>query len=254
VNSFGLYKVPKCPTGDYPHDPDLCLTAHDLQEPVEIPDKIQPNSLPSIPDHGQKEQSQTQSLQSPSEPNQSQFDPFPNQSSFHLGEWWWSNNHEKSRSSFQALLDVVGSDTFNPKDVREANWSAIDKALATSQYEADGLDPNWEDDDGISWACTNITISVPFNTLSIKPGPKNFTIPGFHYRPLVPLIKRKLEGLTACEYFHTFGYELRWHPGAEKEDVRVYGEAYTSPAFLQAYDELQVCWPVAFLYGYGLTV
>jgi hypothetical protein len=228
VNFFGLYKVPKYPTGDHPHDPDLCLTTHDLQEPVEIPDEIQPDSLPSDPDHGQPGQFQNQSVQSSSIRYKSRFDPFPNLSSFRLGEWWWSNNHEKSQGSFQALLDVVGSDSFNPKDVREANWSTIDRALATSQYEADSVDPNWEDDDGISWACTNVTISVPFNTASVMPGPKEFTIPGFHYRPLVPLIKRKLESLTASEYFHTFGYELRWHPGAEKEDVRVYGEAYTS--------------------------
>ncbi|RXW19487.1 hypothetical protein EST38_g6370 [Candolleomyces aberdarensis] len=147
--------------------------------------------------------------------------------------------HRHKKPSYRALLNVVGDENFNPKDVREANWPAIDKALATSQYEADDLDPNWEDDDGISWACTDITITVPFNTLSSTPGTKNFVVPGFHYRPLVPTIKRKLESLTTHEFFHTFGYELRWRPSEEHEDVRVYGEIYTSPAFLEAYKELQ---------------
>jgi hypothetical protein len=166
--------------------------------------------------------------------------PFPNLSSFRLGEWWWSPNHERSQKSFQALLDVIGNKNFNPKDVRDANWSAIDRALATSQYEADDVDPNWEDDDGISWASTAVNITIPFNTSSSKPGTKIFSVPGFHYRPLVPLIKRKLESITTNELFHTFGYELRWRPSEEHEDVRVYGEIYTSPAFLEAYDQLQV--------------
>jgi hypothetical protein len=229
VNVFGLYKIPKCLPGDYPHDPDLCLTPRDLQEPLLIPVETQPEppSLTSV---------QTQQT----EPSALQLHPFPNLSSFRLAEWWWSPNREQSQKSFQALLDIIGDDNFQPKDVREANWPALDRALATSQYEADDLDPNWENDNGISWACTSVEITVPFNTSSSTPGSKKFTVPGFHYCLLVPLIKRKLESLTTHEFFHTFGYELRWCPGKEHEDVRVYGEIYTSPAFLQAYNELQV--------------
>jgi len=52
--------------------------------------------------------------------------PYPNQSSFLLGEWYWNDSERKSRSSFQNLLKIVGHLEFCPEDVVGKNWRLID--------------------------------------------------------------------------------------------------------------------------------
>jgi len=39
----------------------------------------------------------------------SNFYPYPNESSFRLGDWYWSHRRSKSRESFRELLDIVGA-------------------------------------------------------------------------------------------------------------------------------------------------
>lgn len=218
-NKFGLYKRYKLYSGDVPHDPDSISSPSDFREQAQGPPELSgaEESAKSIP-----------SLY-----------PFPNLSSFRLGEWFWSDDHEKSQRSFQNLLDIVGSDEFHPADVREAKWKHINNVLAASQYDGDGT-TDFGIDDGVSWRTTTITIRVPISKSGEKPGSYLFTVPGFHYRPLVPVIKEKLESAMHQEHFHTLGCELRWKPGKTKEDVRVYGEMYNSPVFIEAYEELQV--------------
>ena len=219
-NAFGLYKVfPVNGSGDKPHDPDNCILPEDLREQ-------QATGLEEAP-------------KSPAE-LQSKFYPFPNLSSYRIGEWFWSDDTEKSQRSFQDLVEIVGSEDFNPADIRAAKWSHIDKALASSHYDADDLDSKQWVDDGISWKSIPINLTVLFSKYTEHPGNHAFTVEGFHYRPLTPIIREKLESSAGREYFHTLGHELRWNPGVGKERVRVHGEMYNSPAFLQAYTELQV--------------
>ncbi|KAJ3524924.1 hypothetical protein NMY22_g10792 [Coprinellus aureogranulatus] len=223
-NEFGVYKVFKSDPRDIPHDPDNSTLPSDLREvptsPVDAtgqpPASQKPKPMPS-------------------------FHPFPNMSSFLLGEWYWSDESGKSWESFQDLLAIVGSEGFQPHDVREANWSDISQKLASESMgnsNESGSSEEWIDE-SVLWKTSSVTINVPLNKGMNNSGCHAFTVPGFHHRPLVPLIKEKLESSGGREYFHTLGHELRWRPGPGKEDVRVYGEMYNCPAFLQAYDELQ---------------
>lgn len=36
------------------------------------------------------------------------FGPYPNESSFLLGEWYWNGGHQKSQEDFPSLLNTVG--------------------------------------------------------------------------------------------------------------------------------------------------
>jgi hypothetical protein len=47
----------------------------------------------------------------------SAFHPYPNQSTFLLGEWYWAKGNQKSQQNFKVLLDIVGSSSFSPTDV-----------------------------------------------------------------------------------------------------------------------------------------
>ena len=208
---------------DMPHNPDNSTTPEDLRDQAVLPEEATIQA--------------TKKVQKP----KSQFYPFPNLSSYRLGEWFWADGVNKSQRTFEDLLDIVGSENFNPADVRNANWKEIDARLAVSGYEVDDMDSGDWVDDGISWKSSPISLNVPFSKYTQNSGNHPFTVEGFHHRPLVPIIREKLESSAGQEYFHTLGYELRWNPGSGKEHVRVYGEMYTSPAFLQAYKDLQVC-------------
>lgn len=225
VNKFGLYKIFRnYSLSDMPHDPDSSVLPEDLREHDPLP----------------IEESSARSLSNAPRAHRSDFHPFPNVSSYRLGEWYWSDDGGKSQQSFRDLVTIIGSDDFSPADIRDANWKDIDRLLASSAYDVDDMDSKEWIDDGISWRTASLTLRVPFSRYTATPGNHPFTVDGFHYRPLVPIIREKLASSSGREYFHTLGHELRWNPGPEKEHVRVYGEMYTSPAFLQAYEELQV--------------
>lgn len=226
VNPFGLYKIFRLHgSKDIPHDPDNSTVPEDHRD------------QPALP--AEKPSTKRRSKKLTADPR-SELYPFPNISSYRLGEWYWSDDGGKSRHSFQTLVGILGSEEFDPAEVRDANWAQIDALLARSGYDIDDMDTKEWIDDGISWKSISVTLNVPFSKSTDNPGNHPFTVEGFHYRPLVPIIREKLESSAGREYFHTLGHELRWNPGPGKEHVRVYGEMYTSPAFLQAYEDLQV--------------
>ena len=71
--------------------------------------------------------------------------PYPNQSSFLLGEWYWNGSEKKSQSSFKNLIKIVGHPDFCPEDVAGQNWRLIGALLSGEPYA--GLDEDgWEDE------------------------------------------------------------------------------------------------------------
>jgi hypothetical protein len=164
--------------------------------------------------------------------------PFPNRSSFLLSEWHWNGGEQKSRSSFRNLMDIIGNPDFQTADIRDINWDRIDGELGA---EDDGAE--WLDEDA-GWTHTPVTISVPYQSRRGVPsqadaGPRNYTVDNFCYRSLASVIKEKISGLKAGHQFHLEPHELHWQQGNGGDPIRVQGELYTSPAFLDAHRELQ---------------
>ncbi|KZP02296.1 hypothetical protein FIBSPDRAFT_770925, partial [Athelia psychrophila] len=62
---------------------------------------------------------------------QAQLYPYPNESAFRLGEWYWDGT-QKSQSSFMKLLDIISNPSFRPADVRDVPWCQINSQLASS--------------------------------------------------------------------------------------------------------------------------
>lgn len=206
LNKFGLYHVyhvTHLPT----HDPD---NAYAIEHPLVVP----------AANHNRK----------------NPYHPYPNQSSFRLGEWYWNQGVQKSKESFKRLLNIVGSAEYHPEDIRDTNWRAVDCALGGNNQE--GQDTEWLDDDD-NWRHTPISISVLFHNCCQHPGPKNYIVGDLHHRSLVSIIREKLGDPEHNRLFHYEPYELRWHRPHMKEDVRVHGELFTSDAFIQAHQRLQ---------------
>jgi hypothetical protein len=82
------------------------------------------------------------------------FYPYPNQSSFQLGNWFW-NGGEKSQESFKELLKIVSDPMFQPSDVRHTQWNTIDAALASNEL---GDEDKWADIDA-GWIRKPISFS-----------------------------------------------------------------------------------------------
>lgn len=175
------------------------------------------------------------------------FYPYPNESSFQLGEWYWTGGPQKSHKSFSELLSIIGNPSFHPEDVSHTKWKAIDRVLARNKFDDEGnmedadsdVDAEWLDEDA-GWNRTPINISVPFHNRAKHPGPKNYYAGDLYHRSIVSVIREKLANPVHNQQFHYEPFELIWRPTGESTGgTRVYGELYTSQAFLDAHRQLQ---------------
>lgn len=181
-------------------------------------------------------------IPSSSLPNTS-FGPYPNESSFLLGEWYWNGGRQKSLEDFRSLLDIIGRPEFRPESVNGTKWHAINRQLGTNEFDeehsagADGESEEWLDDAG--WRKSSITISVPFHKRAKHPGAKDFFVGFLYHRPLTSVIREKLSNPDDGRFFHYEPFELLWQRHQAGPEVRVHGEVYTSPTFLEVHRDLQ---------------
>ena len=175
-----------------------------------------------------------------STPTRHDYYPYPNQSSFLLGECFWNDGEKKSQSSFQNLVKIIGHPEFRPEEIAGNNWQAIDAHLSAEHCHGLNED-DWEDveDDGVGhWIKTPIKIKVPFHNRMLHPGPKEFNAGTLYHRQLTSIIRDKLTRPSTHPHLHFEPYCLFCQP-SEAEPVRVYGELFTSEAFIEAHHELQ---------------
>lgn len=204
-NAFGLWR--KYPSETAPtHDPEESVTLEDM---VDVKPKVEANI---------------------------DFGPYPNENSYLLGDWYWSHGAQKSKDSFQELISIVSRSDFNPEDVANTSWHKMDAKLGLNHFDND--DHEWTDRDA-GWHKTPIRISVPFHSRTDKRGVEDFYLGDFYHRSLVEVLKEKLSNPEHHERFHYKPFELWWTPPGSSSATRVHGELYTSPAFLDAYREVQ---------------
>jgi hypothetical protein len=192
-----------------------------------------------LPSHDPEEQNKLLDVPSPFHSTLEQsLHPYPNLSSFRLGEWYWNGGIQKSQSSFKELLDIVGDWEFDAASIRDTKWGEINNILASNDEE------EWMDE-AAGWTCTPVTFEVPYQLrrgVPPDPGatPRSYTIDNFYHRSLVSVMREKLSNSTGNhQHFHYEPFELNWQPGDVPRPVRVQGELYTSPAFIDVNRELQ---------------
>lgn len=214
-NLFGLYR--QYHATQFPeHDPDENVTFDDLMD-------TSADSSSSLP---------------------VSYSPYPTESSFLLGEWYWNDGVKKSQSSFNNLLKIVGHPDFRPEDVAGANWRRINAQLAEGVW-GDGpntgdCEDGWEDErvDG-DWIKTPIKITVPFHKKTLNPGSEEFEAGMLYHRKLISVIREKISRPCSHPHLHFEPYELYWQPNETTEPVRTHGELYASDAFFDAHRALQ---------------
>ncbi|KIK37340.1 hypothetical protein CY34DRAFT_15768 [Suillus luteus UH-Slu-Lm8-n1] len=168
------------------------------------------------------------------------FYPYPNQSSFLLGEWYWNGSLQKSQKSFRELLQIIGDAQFRPEDISATQWNLINHKLGSSSEDAGVHTMPFE---GAGWKNAAINIKVPIHKRADNPGICDYLTANFFHRSLVSVIREKIKNKKHNELFHYQPYELLWNGGPTKKPIRVHGELYTSEAFIQAHRELQESQP-----------
>ena len=136
-NTFGLfwqYYATRFPD----HDPGKYITPNNLN--------MSPNLFFASPAHS--------------------YSPYPNQSSFLLGEWYWNNGKKKLQSSFQNLPKIIGHPDFCPEDIAGKNWPLIDGLLNGDRHKSSNKKDDWEDEHASrlgGWIKMPFRIIVPFH-------------------------------------------------------------------------------------------
>lgn len=208
MNLFGLtreYYSTELPS----HDPDEHTTLHDVYDS---------SAAPPLPLN---------------------LGPYPNISSFYLGDWYWNHGVQKSQKNFKDLISIISAPSFNAEDIRQTQWSHIDKCLGGNDFEEDvGNEWEWEDVSA-GWRKTQISIDVPFNSTTMTPGSKSEPVGDLYHRSIVSVIREKLADPSHDEAFHYEPYRLTWSPRVGTEGIRVHGELYTSTSFQEAHYRLQ---------------
>jgi hypothetical protein len=211
ANIFGLVRQYFC---DMPpsHDPEEYMTMADLSFIPEAPQEPSASS------------------------NNSLYHPYPNRSSFQLGDWYWNQGLQKSQAEYAKLLDIMSASTFVTSDVTSTRWKSINSTLGVNEYDEDGEE--WQDEDA-GWKRTPVSIEVPFSRTTDTPGPRMYQAAHLYHRSLVAVLREKLSNPRDDKLFHYEPYQLRWTPPHLDEEVSIHGDLYTSPVFHEAHTELQ---------------
>jgi hypothetical protein len=96
----------------------------------------------------------------------------------------------------------------------------------------------WVDEDA-GWRRSTVKIQVSFHRNLSNPGPHKYFVTNFYHRSLTSIICKKLSKDLDIRHFYYEPYQLFWNPPHMKEEVRLYGELYTSSAFDAMQQNLQ---------------
>ncbi|KAJ3498737.1 hypothetical protein NMY22_g19576 [Coprinellus aureogranulatus] len=79
--------------------------------------------------------------------------PFPNRSSFELGEWFHGQGTQKSLKDFKALVNILSSPTFSLDEIEKTPWTTVFQELGKNKEDMRSIKSQWIDDSG--WKTTN---------------------------------------------------------------------------------------------------
>jgi len=86
------------------------------------------------------------------------------------------------------------------------------------------------------WIQADITIEIPTKSKDDETRP--FSIAGFHFRPLLEVIRSAFTDVQASA-FHLSPFRRLWKDPLDDHQERVFDELYTSDSWLDAQDDLQ---------------
>lgn len=206
ANTFGIWReYPRRPT----RDPDKSLSLSDLaQNP---PKTVSPSTNPE--------------LHHP--PNQPYW-PFTNPTIHRFMRWLNNGVTTKSEAQVNELVhDVMLAPDFSQHHLAGFDAHRENMRLDSSLAKHSFLQQFTE---------SSVDILVPSG--DIRTSPKIFSVPGLLHRKLTAVLIDAFNSSLA-HLFHFSPFKLYHKSPINKEDERIYGEIYTSDAFLQEHEKVQ---------------
>jgi hypothetical protein len=149
---------------------------------------------------------------------------------YRLMSWMNSGSHLISETKVSHLVrDVILAGDFDREHLE--NFS-VRRSLRELDQDEKGRKVIFPDD----WIETSVTINIPAK--SKEDDPQRYTIHGFHYRPLVEVVRAAFADVQA-RAFHLLPFQRLWKDPLDGHQERVFDELYTSDAWLEAQDSLQ---------------
>lgn len=160
--------------------------------------------------------------------------PFPNESTYHLFQWFYSGSHTLSLDQFVKLQDVLSQDSFVASDVRDVDFKRLAKWLGNAMAnEGIGLRDGWIE--------KALKIDVPLGHLDKEaPLRAEFTVKQFFHRSILGVLRTVCESKARSAGFVYEPYEVKFTPPYGGEQMTVYGELYWSKKFRDAHEEVQL--------------
>lgn len=156
--------------------------------------------------------------------------PFANMTIYRLMTWMHTGSHQKSQNEVMRLVtEVIQAEDFHAKDL---DGFSVRRCLRTLDNGGSKETVTFPDD----WVETDVHISIPAKSKDDQP--RSFNVAGFHYRPLVAVIRAAFADIQS-NAFHISPFKRLWKDPLCNHEERVYDELYTSDAWLEAQDNIQ---------------
>jgi hypothetical protein len=155
--------------------------------------------------------------------------PFPNMMIYRLMSWMNTGSHLISETKVSHLVkDVILANDFDCEHLKKFS---VRRSLRELDKDDKGRKVTFPDD----WVETDVTINIPMKLKEDAPHP--YTINGFHYRPLVEVIRAAFADVQA-RAFHLLPFQRLWKDPLDGHQERIVDELYTSDTWIEAQDKL----------------
>lgn len=209
LNSFGIWK-------DYPErptvDPDASLTSEDLScQRVSLPSQLIPSCTTTMPPHPRPA-----------------YWPFLNSTTHAVMQWLNNGQTAKSEAETTKFVhDVILAPTFSCDDLMDFNAhrenQRLDKTLAESALLT-------------QFTQSSVEILIPSGQPHVQP--VKYSVPGLLHRKLRDVISDAFNDPLA-HLLHYSPFKLFQQNPSTGNDERIYGEVYTSDAFLEETEKIR---------------
>lgn len=229
---LNLFRLSKYYDGQPPpeNDPDIAIRSIDLYDSTHHQDDEETDPL-----NGEGSDTDVGRLGTTNPDDADLMAPFPNVSSFELGEWFYGQGSQKSLKDFKSLIKILTSPAFSLDDIKKTKWTGVFQDLGKNKEDLDPKKSQWVDDSG--WKTSEVRIDVPVHSrMPQGKGVETHTVGTLHHRSVVAIVEEKIRNADESLFFHLDGHELRWKPDEEdgSPEFRVLSELYNSEAFLEA--------------------
>lgn len=141
-----------------------------------------------------------------------------------------SGSSQKSETEISRLVkEVIPAKDFNVKHLEDFS---VRKSLREMDTDLGRSKIDFPDD----WKQANVTITVP--SKSKEDEGRLFSVSGFHFRPLVEVIRSAFKDIQASA-FHLAPFKCLWKDPLDNHQERIFDELYTSDSWLDTQDEVQ---------------